>query len=483
MRRGIPTDLSRWDLPQDVTFKNPVLRAYTELIRRGLAAPDAFFRKVALHRALDEAQRLGPLTEESALQAVADAEYAVFQGGGREAGVQSRLARAGEGLRRPLGPVGHVIAPFTRTPGNVVGATIDYSPFGAIRGARDVYRLIKATRAGASPAELRALQKAASEQLGRTITGSGGAFLGGYILARNGLMTGTRPSVKKEQDQWDLAGKQENAIKFKDRWWSLNRLSPIGNLMALGANYYLIRQNPEAGELGAAAGALGSIGTTATEQSFLRGVQELKEGIEDPVGQGGRYLKNLAASTVPAAVGATARAVDPVVRDTKGGFLDTFLSRIPGQSQNLPAQVDQLGREKERSGGPAGQFLDPTTSREYKLNDPVIRELERTGAAIQELGQGRPRPAEERKLQAALRNTKSPYTRALLERRLESATGGESREEYLTRARKEGRILNDVLGKVIRNDRYQGLPLEAQREVLEAAATKVRRQLGQARRR
>ena len=477
MRNGVPADMSRWDIPERVNFKNPILRAYTQTISRGLAAPDAFFRKVALHRALAEAERLGPLTEERTLQAVADAEYAVFQGGGRQAGVQSRLARAGEGFRKPLGPVGHMIAPFTRTPGNLISATIDYSPFGAVRGARDVFRLVKAVKAKASPEEIQALQKAASEQLGRTATGTGGAFLGGYILARNGLMTGARPSDNRTQDQWDLAGKQENAVRIGDRWWGLSRVSPIGNLMALGANYYELTQNPEAGAGGAIAGALGSIGTTATEQSFLRGVQEVQKAVEDPAGQAGKYAKQQVASLVPAIVGAVAREMDPVVRDTKGGFLDALQSRIPGMSQKLPAQVNQLGQEKRRDGLPLGQMFDPTTSRAYKLDDPVIRELERTGAGIGELNQGRARPAEVRKLEASLRNTQSPTTRALLERRLERAKEGEERGAYLVRSQYEGKVLNQVLQRVIQNENYRALPEESQKEVLESAVTKVRQRL------
>ena len=477
MRNGVPADMSRWDIPERVNFKNPILRAYTQTVSRGLAAPDAFFRKVALHRALAEAERLGPLTEERTLQAVADAEYAVFQGGGRQAGVQSRLARAGEGFRKPLGPVGHMIAPFTRTPGNLISATIDYSPFGAVRGARDVFRLVKAVKAKASPEEIQALQKAASEQLGRTATGTGGAFLGGYILARNGLMTGARPSDNRTQDQWDLAGKQENAVRIGDRWWGLSRVSPIGNLMALGANYYELTQNPEAGAGGAIAGALGSIGTTATEQSFLRGVQEVQKAVEDPAGQAGKYAKQQVASLVPAIVGAVAREMDPVVRDTKGGFLDALQSRIPGMSQKLPAQVNQLGQEKRRDGLPLGQMFDPTTSRAYKLDDPVIRELERTGAGIGELNQGRARPAEVRKLEASLRNTQSPTTRALLERRLERAKDGEERGAYLVRSQYEGKVLNQVLQRVIQNENYRALPEESQKEVLESAVTKVRQRL------
>lgn len=479
-RHGVPADLTRWDLPNEVTFKNPILNAYTQLVRRGLAAPDAFFKKVALHRALGEAERLGPITEEAALQAVADAEYATFQN-------NSRLARIGSRARKEAGVVGQIVAPFTQTPGNVVSATLDYSPFGAIRGGRDIYRLIKATKAQASPTELRALQKAASESIGRTVTGTSAAFLGGYILARNGEMTGARPSDPAEQEQWDLAGKQENAVRIGKHWLSLNRLSPLGNLMALGANYYLLRQNPEAGELGALGGALGSVGTTASEQSFLKGAQEIKKAIDDPIGQGGKYFKNLAASVVPSVVGAVARGIDPKIRDTRGGFLDAFQSRVPGLSQRLPAQPDQLGRDRVRSssgvvGRIAEQLFDPTTAREYKLDDPVIRELEATGANLSEVNQGRARPAEVRKLEAAIRNTRAPHTRALLERRLDQAKAGESRETYLVRSKAEGKALNRVLRTVLVDRNYQRLPSEARKEVLEAVITKFRRDMGQLRR-
>jgi hypothetical protein len=482
IKRGENAEVGRWEVPE-TTFKNPIFHAYTQVVRRALGAPDAFFRKMAFERAIAEAEKLGPVTPDVLLQAIADAEYAVFQGGGRTAGVQSRIARAGEAFRKELGPAGHVIAPFTRTPGNIVGATIDYSPFGAIRGARDVLRLIKATKAGASGSELKALQKAASEQLGRSITGTSAAVLGGYILAREGKMTGHRPSSRPEQQQWDLAGKQENAVRLGGKWYSMNRFSPVGNLMALGANFYHLQQDPEASGADAVIAAAGSVGTTAMDQSFLRGVQEVSKTLEDPKGQIGKYGKNQVASLVPAVVGAAARASDRTIRDTRGGFLDAAKARIPGLSKTLPAQVDALGQEKRRSGSPLGEFFDPTAAREYKLDNPVIAELERVGANLGELNPGRARPAEVRKLEALLRNTKAPHTRELLERRLERAKSGEERGDFLERAKGEGGALNTRLRQIIGDPNYRRLPAEARREVLEAEITKFRRKLGTLRRR
>jgi len=152
-------------------------------------------------------------------------------------------------------------------------------------------------------------------------------------------------------------------------------------------------------------------------------------------------------------------------------------------SKSLPAQIDALGGEKRRSGSPLGEFFDPTTAREYRLDDPVIKELEAVGANLSELNPGRRRPAEQRKLEAAIRNTRSPTTRALLERRLARAAEGEQRPEFRERSKAEGTQLNSALKAVIRNENYRRLPLEARKEVLEAVVTKVRRQQGTIRRR
>jgi hypothetical protein len=474
--RGVPTerDLARWDLPREVTFQNPVLRAYTQVVSRALRAEDRVFYKAALKRSLAEGQRLqpGPVTEEMALQAVADAEYAVFQN-------NSMLARAGSGFRRPLGAVGHVVAPFTQTPGNVVMAALDYSPFGAIRTGRDLFRLVKQARAGASPTELRALQKATSESAGRTATGTA-PFLAGYLLARAGKMTGTRPERKEERDQWELEGKQENALHIGGKYYSLNRVSPVGNLMALGANYYALTQEPGASPLGAAAAALGSVGTTATEQSFLSGVQDVSEAIKNPKQAAGRYATNLAGSIVPAAVGAAARASDRTMRDVQGP-LDAIKAKLPGLSETLPAKVTALGEPKQRTGPPAGEFFDPTTAKTEQRNDPVIRELADLGISLGELGQGRPNAATAEKWRALLPKTGGARARAYIERQISKAEKGEDRPAYLIRATSEGRTLHRILSGLIAEPKYQQLAPEGRREILERAIDYVRRQQAQRR--
>jgi hypothetical protein len=252
-----------------------------------------------------------------------------------------------------------VIAPFTRTPANVVSRVAEYSPLGFLKSANDMVSMVRGS-GKLAPAEMRSLQKAASETAGRAATGTA-PILAGYYLAKHGLMTGARPSGTSERSTWDLEGKQENAVLLGNKWRSVTRISPIGNLMALGANLWYLSQQPGASVGQVAAAGAGSIGTTVSEQSFLRGAQDASEALKDPMGQGMRYAQNLATSVVPAIVQRGARALDPVVRQPKT-FSEAFKNRIPGRSQEVPAKVDQFGREAKRQGGWA-EIFDPFSSR------------------------------------------------------------------------------------------------------------------------
>jgi hypothetical protein len=52
------------------------------------------------------------------------------------------------------------------------------------------------------------------------------------------------------------------------------------------------------------------------------------------------------------------RSVDPVKRDTSGGFTDLAKSKVPVLSKTLPAKIDVYGREQKQPGI-FQQFLSP----------------------------------------------------------------------------------------------------------------------------
>jgi hypothetical protein len=358
-------------------------------------------------------------------------------------------------LRKAAGVPGELLAPFTRTPTNVAGTVLDYSPVGFIGAAKAAISLYRKS-GKASAREVREMQRLASNKFGRAAVGLVPIWVG-WELAKRELATGARPGQRSDAQQSDLEGKQENSVLVGGTWRNVARLSPLGNLIALGANAYTIYNNPDLDPLEQVGGAAASIGTTLLESPFLRGVDELTKMARDPVGGIGDFAGGLVASGVPAIVRAGARGADPVMRETESTHLgakpkdiarraaETGLNQIkqgiPGLSQTLPAKRDQFGRERERTGGLFSQLFDFTRPRtDERKSDPVIAELSRVGASVSQL-----------------------------QRR-----SGEPIQDYQARQEQVGGLLYEALSRKMFDPKYRGLPPVEQKEELEKVVRGVR---------
>jgi hypothetical protein len=425
--------LLKYDFAREIDFENAFLDRYTKTVFRALGASDRVFRGMALERSLAEqaravakqegakgsafAARVRQLqadpTDAMVLRAIADAELATFTNRGA-------LGQAAQGLRRPLGAVGDILIPFTMTPANVVSRAAEYSPLGMLQAVGEL--LYRATRGELDEA----MQRKLVDRMGRSAIGTL-PLIAGYVLAERGLMTAGRPKDTSTQDQWSLEGKQENAIKLGGKWRSLERLSPLGNLLVLGAHLYQAEQEPDATALTVALAGAASIGQTVSEQSFLEGVTRAGDAIRDSRGASKRWAKSMAGSVVPNVVGRAARALDPFERETETP-VDAIKARIPGMRQQLPKRIDQLGREVRRETGAAGAFADPFASTEDKAaQDAVVGELERTGATITNLKRQK----------------------------------GEPRARFQKRRRLYGRVVERALVATIESEEYRRIPAVA----------------------
>jgi hypothetical protein len=422
--------LQKYDFAREIDFDNVFLDRYTKTVFRALGASDRIFRGMALERSLAEqaravaksegaqgaafAARVRQLqadpTDAMVLRAIGDAELATFTNRGA-------LGQAAQGLRRPLGAVGDVLIPFTMTPANVVSRAAEYSPLGLAQAVGEL--LYRATRGELD----QAMQRKLVDRMGRSAIGTM-PIVAGYILAERGLLTAGRPKDTSTQDEWALEGKQENAVNLGGKWRSLERLSPLGNLLVLGAHLYEAGQDPEATLGSVALAGAASIGQTVTEQSFLEGVTRAGDALRDSRGATKRWAKSMAGSVVPNVVARAARATDPFERETETPA-DAIKARIPGMRQQLPTRVDQLGHEVRRESSGAGVFADPFASTEDRAaHDPVVSELQRTGATITNLKRQK----------------------------------GEPRARYQKRRLLYGRVVERALVATIESEEYQRIP-------------------------
>lgn len=454
MKGEAPADLSKHNV-REIDYKNPVLNAYTHTIFRSLNAADKVYREMALAHSIDEQARVAAKlegwkgeafdkrvadlkaspTDEMALHAVEAADYTTFQD-------NSFLAKAASGVRRAFGKVGDVVLPFTRTPGNVAQRVFEYTPAGALTTINDLSALLK----GAGTAQQ---QRAVVEQLGRSSIGSA-ALYAGYELASRGKWSGQNPETPAERETQQTEGKPSNAVEIGGRWYSLQRVSPIGNLLSVGAALYELNNKADATPFGTAVGGAAAAAKSIADQSFLQGLSGLAGATKDPVGAGERYGQQLVTSVIPAGVQGAVRAMQPNAKNERGASpVDVIKSRVG--AGNLPDKSDALGQPVEHAG--AGELLDPFNSKSAKgKKDPVIHEMETIGLTLGPLG--------------IRKASKASETRP--------ARKAETREEYAKRAHLEGSMLRGVLQNLFANPGYQKLAPEQRKAEAENVVTRTR---------
>jgi hypothetical protein len=113
------------------------------------------------------------------------------------------------------------------------------------------------------------------------------------------------------------------------------------------------------------------------DQSFLSGLFDFVEALNDPERSAERWAGRTVSSAVPftGAVRTAQQAADPVVRQPQG-IEEMVMSGVPGLSERVPARIGRFGQEVMREGGPLRRAADPLNVSSAQT-DPVARELDR----------------------------------------------------------------------------------------------------------
>ena len=343
-------------------------------------------------------QLMATPTDDMAVQAMIDAEEAVFQNpsvAGRfiakGKGELRKIAETDPSFARRLGARGakftaDFFVPFSNTPGAIVGRIVERTPFGfgaSLVGMRDLSKMAKlVTKGEVDLTELVRLQKGVSRTMGRSLSGMAAIGLG-VELARRKLASGRFPNDGKQRDLLYQKGVVEDAVLIDGRWRKLTGISPLGNLVALGAQMYQDADNPDYSTSETISLGVFGLGRTVLDQSFLRGTKDLVETLQSGSRRAGRFLEATGASLVPVLVKDLTNVIDPRLRDP-ANFGEAIKSNIPGVSFQIPVSLDRLGRPRRRD--PESRItglIDPFTSRtEGGAPDPITREFNRVGAVI-----------------------------------------------------------------------------------------------------
>lgn len=304
-----------------------------------------------------------------------DADMATFQ---QDTGLSQFVAKGRQagGITKKATDI---IMPFTGVPSAVADQLVNYSPLGVAKGVKQVADLRKAVKNGLDDSTITALQRKASTQLGRGITGT--ALLGaGLALANAGLLSG-QPRDDDEKRQWAAEGKKANALKIGNTWIPIDTLSPQMILAAAGANAESRIKNGQ-GALEAGLNTLGDGVKSWTEQGYMTGV---KDALDTATGDKDlhKYAIQQATSLIPNGIRKTAAAMDDKARQANYGDLgESIQNSIPLWRNGLPAKHDIYGREIKTN--PWSTMLDPQKSstenptelsrkiNEFRKNNPEL---------------------------------------------------------------------------------------------------------------
>lgn len=300
------------------------------------------------------------------------------------------LTRMFSNVKRDTGKFGEVMLPFTKTPANIAMRGIDYSPVGVVNAIKQAGKKVDGKKAFTGAQIVDTLAKSA--------TGTAGIALG-YQLAKEGLVQGALSSDADAQQFEKQQGKVAFSLKIGDNYYSFDWAQPAAIPIIIGSTIFdaLEASDKENGSVlnSILQGAMAATDAWA-DLSPLSSLQDIFGGsgygdnsiAENVFGEVAEFPQRL----MPAVMGATARTIDPTMRQTysKGNMLqtqiDTIKSKIPFLSETLPASYDTWGNERKRQGSTASaafaNFVNPGTLG-YNASTPLDGEIERLYEATQ----------------------------------------------------------------------------------------------------
>lgn len=382
------------NMPDKRVFSSNALEGTRKLTYKLLEMGDTpFFKNAYVNRLASYAQAKGikdfsKLPDEAFAIALKEAEQATYKDANIIADALNKWKNPGAdaSIYKKAGAfLLEGALPFTKTPLNIVGRGIQYSPGGILNG---IYKWKS--------------QKLAAEgidELAKGLTGT--AIIGlGYLLAKANILTG------KESEDADLKAYDANTGnapfsilgKFTYDW-----MQPFSVPLSVGVEIYnAIKDDPlkvkqmegmvqnndgrwtqvAKSMTNAVVDALTASGDTVFNMSVLKSVKYLLGNQQGVMAGLADLPQNYASQFIPTAASQLAGTIDPTVRQTyvKGNWpasmKGVLLNKIPGASKTLPAKQTPFGEDMQRAANPftraLSQFVSPGIIAVNQKIDPAI---------------------------------------------------------------------------------------------------------------
>ena len=261
-------------------------------------------------------------------------------------------------------PVLRYVVPFFKTPANIVKTAGEFSPYGLAKGI------------ASSDVDLQA----------RGAIGSAIAAAVTYHALQNNI-TGGGPIQPQQKFTLEATGWQPYSIKIGDKYFSYNRLEPLGMILGLTADLaHAIHSgtDPESSEVKSRADHIQQIISRNIENlPFVYSLSNLMSAFQ-PDNKSGvqRFIDRQIADIIPAGVASLAQGLDPTVRRPEN--LPQYIeARVPGMTRDVPPAMDISGQPVQRPANALGGANPFPISTERK--DPVVSELARLGETAEHL--------------------------------------------------------------------------------------------------
>jgi hypothetical protein len=327
-------------------FKNPVLNALEQFTNKTLQFGDRPFYEAAKARRLEELKILRKtkdVTDEMTAEATLYALDRTFQNNSQLSGA---VLKAKKLMDNPVyETIVNVVIPFAKTPANILDKISDYTPIGL---GKAIGHLGKTAGKGTFD------QLYFSQRLGRMLTGSGILTLG-YVLASKGVITGAPEKPGSKKSAFDRStGKLSYAFKTPDGYIAYDWISPVGSLLALGADAYKKGMDKTSFVDKAMSGAEGA-GNTFFNMSMMRNFSSLLN-YGNPVGGLINTMLGAGQQFTPTGIKQAMKIGDKFERDTYDpdklkAIYNQYKANIPGLRQELPIKTDAYGQPMEVQEG------------------------------------------------------------------------------------------------------------------------------------
>lgn len=337
---------------------------------------DKFFRdRLASYIEARGIKSVNDVPPEAITTALDEAMKATFKDDNALTEMLSSIKRA----TNRVGGMGNFLLTFTKTPANIAMRIADYSPAGLISAAA------KHVKGQTDAAQF-------IDDISKGLTGTGLMVLGAQLF-KAGILTGPESDDKDEAAFMRTQGFKPNAVHVGDKYYTIDWAPPAASGLMMGAAIMAeLEKNPDASFADASVAAGKTALNTWIEASPVKPIEDLFSSYEGLPGGVSELVQEIPGSFIPSTVGATARTVDPVQRQTysKGDWLGTLFggmqAKIPGASKSLPAAYDTWGRPitRQNSTGEAAfaQFVSPGTlgnANESPIDNVILELFQDTG--------------------------------------------------------------------------------------------------------